>query len=147
MYLRDKKRVNLWAYQQVWNKTRIFEKTLNSSSFASLTHKHPFGTSKIQLQKDFSQSKEGLWQLRARWRKKEITSKGVPFNIWKVMGEQNYWRAPHFITSLKTIFAKIPQNLCCISNLESIFSTQCANWLCAFFSISKLIDSIENSLD
>jgi len=71
----------------------------------------------------------------------------VPFNIWKVMGGQNYWRAPHFITSLKTILAKIPQNLCCISILESIFSSQCTNWLCAFFPISKLKDSVENSLN
>ena len=75
---RQKKRVNLWSYQQVWNKPKIFEKTLNQSSFASLTHKHPFGTSKIQLQKDFSQSKEGLWQLKVDEGRKNLRAKLKP---------------------------------------------------------------------
>ena len=43
-----------------------------------MTHKHPFGTSKIQLQKDFSQSKEGLWQLKVDEGRKNLRAKLKP---------------------------------------------------------------------
>ena len=65
-------------------------------------------------QKEFLESfkvDKATKNLRAKWKPPIINVKifRVPFNIWKVMGGQNYWRAPHFITSLKTIFSKIPK--------------------------------------
>ena len=87
--------------------------------------------------------------LRAKWKPPIINVKffRVPFNIWKVMGGQNCWRAPQF-------FHKLENNICKdTSKFVAAFQIWREDSLCdaqivyAHFQLFKLKDSQEISVD